>query len=82
MSGEPVNEVVLAAVGLVRDDNDVPPRREQGILLSPLGEELLDHCEHISARRYLEEFLQLVPGLGLDGSLPQGRLTNLSFADN
>ena len=71
MSGEPVDEIVLAAVGLVRDDNDVPSLREQGILLSLLGEELLDRSEHNPARCDLEELLQLVPGLGLNGSLPQ-----------
>ena len=50
MLREAVDEVVLAAVGLVGDDDDVPTVREHGVLVALLlGEELLDCGEDDAA---------------------------------
>jgi hypothetical protein len=47
MAGEAVDEVVLAAVGLVGDHDDVAPGRQHGVAVALLGRhELLDGREH------------------------------------
>ena len=75
MPGEAVDEVVLAPVGLVGDDHDIPPLRQQRKLVPPLlWEELLDGGEDDPARGHLEQFLEMRPVPGLDGLLPQDLL--------
>ena len=51
---EAVDEVVLAAVRLVGDDDDVAPVAEQRVLLARLGQELLDRGEDHAAGGDLE----------------------------
>ena len=60
MSGEAVDEVVLAAVGLVGDDDDVAPLREYRVAVALLpGEELLDRGEDHAAGGDLQLFAQV-----------------------
>jgi hypothetical protein len=50
VAGETVDEVILAPVGLVRDDNNVPPLGEYGMPVALfLREELLDRREDDTA---------------------------------
>jgi hypothetical protein len=37
VAGEAVDEVVLAAMGFVRDDDDVAPVRKHGVAIARLG---------------------------------------------
>ena len=70
--GEAVDEVVLAPVRLVGDDDDVPAlaqHREAVALL--LGQELLDRREDDPARVDPEKAPQLGPVARLDGRLPE-----------
>ena len=72
MAGEAVDEVVLAAVGLVGDDDDVAPVREHGIVVAHLGgHELLDRREDDSSAGDAELLAQVGPLGGLDGILAQ-----------
>ena len=57
VAGEAVDEVVLAAVRLVGDDDDVAPVREHRVAVALLlGEELLDGGEDDAARRRPQSF--------------------------
>ncbi|OPZ75899.1 MAG: hypothetical protein BWY79_01893 [Actinobacteria bacterium ADurb.Bin444] len=71
MTGETVDEVVLAAVGLVGYDHDVAALRECGVPIAPLlGEELVDGGEDHSTGGHRKEFPQMSPTLSLDRRLP------------
>ena len=64
--GKAVDEVVLAPVGLVRDDDNVPPVREQRVLVALLfGEELLDRREYHASRLDGELPSEVCPGSSL-----------------
>ena len=72
MAGEAVDEVVLAAVGLVRDHDDVPAVREDRVLVALLvGEELLDRREHHAARADRELLAQVLAVGRLDRILAE-----------
>ena len=72
VAGEAVDELVLAAVGLVGDDDDVAPVREQRVAVAPLvGEELLDGREHDAARLDGELAAQVGAALRLGRRLTQ-----------
>ena len=72
MAGEAVDEVVLAAVGLVGDDDDVAPVREHGVAVARLGgHELLDGREDDATTADAEPLAQVGPISGLDGILAQ-----------
>ena len=72
VAGEAVDEVVLAAVRLVGDDDDVPAHRKQRMPVALLfGEELLDRGEHDTARLDGQPGPQVGAAAGLDGRLPQ-----------
>ena len=69
---EAVDEVVLAAVRLVGDDDDVAPLREHRVPVAfLLGEELLDRGEHHAARGDGELRAQVGPVGGLHRRLAQ-----------
>ena len=68
MAGEAVDEVVLAAVGLVGDDDDVAPVRKHGVAVALLGRhELLDGREDDATAGDAELLAQIGPVGGLDG---------------
>src|SRR5690606_20885652 len=85
MARKAVHEVVLAAMGLIRDDDDVAPVGEHLIpafdglglaaveqdALLDLRQEFLDGRKDNAARRHLEQSFQMLPALGLHGSLPE-----------
>ena len=72
MPGEAVDEVVLAAVGLVGDHHDVAPVRQHRMAVALLlGEELLDGREHHAAGGDGELGAQVGPVLGLHRWLAQ-----------
>jgi hypothetical protein len=61
VAGEAVDEVVLAAVGLVGDDDDVAPVREHGVAVAQLGgHELLDGREDDATAGDAELLAQIV----------------------
>ena len=66
-------KAILAAVGLVGDEDDVAAVREEGILLLviTLGRELLDGGKDHASRGHLEERLVDFPVLGLDRGLAE-----------
>ena len=67
-----VDEIVLAAMRLVGDDDDVAPLRQQGVHVTPLfGEELLNCREHNAAHIDCEPGTQIRPGLRLHRHLPK-----------
>ena len=64
--GEAVDEVILAAVRLVRDHHDVAAVREEGMLVTlRLGEELLDRREDDSPGGDLEQRTEMGAAVGL-----------------
>jgi hypothetical protein len=68
VAGEAVDEVVLAAVGLVGDDDDVAPLRKHGVAVAHLGRhELPDGREDDSSAGDAELLAQVGPLGGLDG---------------
>ena len=70
VAGEAVDEVVLAAVGLVGDDDDVAPVRKHGVAVALLGRhELLDGREDDATAGDAELLAQVGPVGGLDGIL-------------
>ena len=70
--GEAVDEVVLAAVRLVGDDDDVAAVGERRVPVALLlGEELLDRGEDHAARSDRQELAQVRAGLGLHRRLAQ-----------
>ena len=72
VAGEAVDEVVLAAVCLVGDDDHVAPPREEGMPVALLfGEEFLDGGEHHAARIDREPGPEVGAALGLNGRLTQ-----------
>ena len=72
VAGEAVDEVVLAAVGLVGDDHDVAPIRQGGVGVALLlGVELLDGGEHHAAGVHRELAAQVGPVLCLHRRLAQ-----------
>ena len=72
MAGEPVDEVVLAAVGLVGDDHDVAPVRQHGVGVALLlGVELLDRGEDDAPGIHRELAAQIGPVLRLHRRLAQ-----------
>ncbi len=72
MAGEPVNEIVLGAVGLVGDHHDVPPLGQDGVAIAfLLGKELLNSREYDAARFDRELLSQVRPAFGLDRRLAQ-----------
>ena len=69
---EAVDEVVLAAVRLVGDHDDVAPLGERRVPVALLlGEELLDGREHHAAGRDLSSSRRSRAALGLHRRLPQ-----------
>ena len=69
---ESVNEIVLAAVSLVGDDDDVPPVREHRMPVALLlRKELLNGREHNSARGHSELCAQIGTVGGLHRRLAQ-----------
>ena len=63
---EAVDEVVLAAVRLVGDDDDVAPLRQRGVRVAPvLRVEFLDRGEHHAARGDRQLLAQVGAALGL-----------------
>ncbi len=72
MPGVPVDEVVLAPVGLVGDDHDVPALGEDRMGVSPfLGEEFLDGCENHPSDVDREFLPEVCPAFGLGRVLPE-----------
>ena len=72
MPGEAVDEVVLAAVGLVRDDDDVAAVGEQRMSVALLlGKELLNRREDHAARGDLQQLAKVGAALGLDRASAQ-----------
>ena len=72
MAGEAVDEVVLAAMGLVGDDDDVAPVRKHGVAVAGLGRhELPDGGEDDPTAADAELGAQVGPILGLGGILAQ-----------
>ena len=72
MPCKPVHEVVLAAMRLVGNDDDVAPLREQRMPVAFLvGKELLDRREHDAARLDREPRAQVGAALDLRRRLPQ-----------
>ena len=72
VAGEPVDEVVLAAVGLVGDDHDVVPLRQRGVGVALLlGVELLDRGEHHAPSVHRKLAAQVGPVPSLHGRLSQ-----------
>ncbi len=72
MAGETVDEVVLAAVGLVGDDDDVASVRKHGVAVALLGgHELLDRREDDATAGDAELLAQVGTVGGLDGILAQ-----------
>jgi hypothetical protein len=73
VASEAVDEVVLAAMGLVGDDHDVAALRELWVSVALLlGEELLNGGEDDAAHLPpLEQLAKLGPALGLDRVLSQ-----------
>ena len=72
MTGEAVHEVILAAVGLVGDDHDVAPFRQDGMAVAPvLGEELLDGGEDHAARGHRQLGPEIGAACRLRWRLPQ-----------
>ena len=72
MSGEAIDEVILAAVGLVGDYYDVAATREHRVPVALLlWEEFLNRSEHHAATSYAKMFPQVRPTLGLDRLLSQ-----------
>jgi hypothetical protein len=72
VAGEAVDEVVLAAVGLVGDDDDVASVRQHGVAVARLGRhELLDGREDDATAGDAELLAQAGPLGGLDGTLAQ-----------
>ena len=72
VAGEPVDEVVLAAVGLVGDDHDVVPLRQRGVGVALLlGVELLDRGEHHAPGVHRELAAQVGPVPSLHRRLAQ-----------
>ena len=72
MFREAIDKIVLAAVRLVSDDDDVAPTGQQRMLRAfVLREKLLDRGEHHAARRDCQQLLQLLAALRLHGLLPQ-----------
>ena len=72
MAGEAIDEVILAAVGLIGDDDDIAPLAEQRVLAAVFRrEELLDGCEDHAARGHSEQLFQVLPVGGLDRRLAQ-----------
>ncbi len=72
VAGEAVDEVVLAAMGLVGDDDDVAPARKHGVAVARLGgHELLDGREDDATAADAELLAQVGAVGGLDGILAQ-----------
>ena len=70
--GVPVDKVVLAPVGLIGYDHDVPPVGKDGVGVSLLlREELLDGGEHHSADVHGEFTAEVGPALRLGWVLPE-----------
>jgi hypothetical protein len=75
VAGEAVDEVVLAVVSLVGDDDDVAPVREHGVAVALLGgHELLDGREDDAAAGDAELLAEVGPIGGLDGILALERV--------
>ncbi len=81
VAGEPVDEVVLAAVRLVGDDDDVPAVAQGGQPLALLGKELLDGREHHAAAGDLQELAQALAVGGLHGRLAEELEAALELAE-
>jgi hypothetical protein len=76
MSREPIDKVILSAVRLVGDDDDIAPRAQNGIPISLfLGKEFLNGCKNHSTGLNSKLFAQIGPTLDLDRWLPQKILT-------
>ena len=72
MTGEAVEEVVLAAVSFIRDHDDVAAVREQRVLIAlGVGEELLDRGEDDASGLDVELVAQVGAGLRLRGRLAE-----------
>ena len=72
MTGEAVDEIVLAAVSLVGNDHDVAALRERRIGVALLfGQELLDGGEHHASGCHREPAAQIGSTLGLGRRLSQ-----------
>ncbi|HEY5486934.1 MAG TPA: hypothetical protein VIK06_04735 [Candidatus Limnocylindrales bacterium] len=75
MAGEAVDEVVLAAVGLIGDDDDIAPVRKHGIAVAHLGgHELLDGREDDATDADAELLAQVGTVGGLDWILALERV--------
>src|SRR5439155_10740811 len=70
--GEAVNEIVLAAMRFVGDDDDIAPVGKQRMLAAFfVGKEFLTGGEHHAAAGDVEQLAQMLPALRLDWYLAQ-----------
>jgi hypothetical protein len=69
---EAIDEIILATMRFVRDDDDVSPIGQQRMLGSFFGwEKFLDRCEDHAATRNLKQLLQMLVAFRLHRFLPE-----------
>ncbi len=72
VAGETIHKIVLAAVRLVGNHNDVATRRKQRVDVAPLvGHELVHRGEDNAARRHTQQLAQMGAVFGLARLLAQ-----------
>jgi hypothetical protein len=79
--GQAVNQVVLAAVGFVGDDDDVATVAQPGHLLALVGQEFLDGGEHHATARHCQQLAQALAAFGLHGRLAKDVVAALELAE-
>src|SRR5690606_7495467 len=68
--GKAVDEIILAAMGFVGNDDDVPALAQQRVLAQWLvGQEFLDGGKDYAARGDAEQAFEAIPASCLDGRL-------------
>jgi hypothetical protein len=70
-AGPAVDEIVLAAVRFVGDDDDIPALAQAGHPLSPLGQKFLDCGEDHSSARHGQQFAHLLRFAACTGVWPR-----------
>jgi hypothetical protein len=79
--GQPVNQVVLAAVGLVGDDDDVAAVAQSGHLLALVGQELLDGGEHHVAACHCQQLAHVFAVRSLHRRLSKDVVATLKLTE-
>ena len=76
VAGKAIYEIILAAMGLIRDDDDISPIRKLWIDRAfQVWQELLNGCENYAAGRNPKQFLQVLAGFRLHWCLSHKILT-------